>query len=77
MQKCKTGFDSEPLNPVLIPGEFSYKAHVNTALVKLHLEYSGQMWSPHHRRDKGLLECVQRGATKMTPGWNTTPVRTG
>ena len=33
-----------------------------------HLEYCIQMWSPQHRRDMELLECIQRRATKMIPG---------
>ena len=30
-----------------------------------HLEYYVQMWSPQHRRDTDLLECIQRRTTKM------------
>ena len=33
------------------------------ALVRLHLQYCIQMWSSQCMRD--MLECVQRGATKM------------
>lgn len=29
------------------------------------LMYRVQMWSPQYRRDVGLLECIQRWATKM------------
>ena len=36
--------------------------------VRPHLEYCIQMWSPQHRRDMELLECIQRRATKMIPG---------
>jgi len=35
------------------------------ALVRLHLQYCIQMWSSQCMRDMDLLECVQRGATKM------------
>ena len=37
-------------------------------LVKPHLEYCIEMWSPQYRRDMDLLECVQRRATEMIQG---------
>ena len=39
-----------------------------SVLVRPHLEYHVQMWSPQYRRDTDLLECIQRRATKMITG---------
>ena len=44
-----------------------------SVLVRPHLEYCTQMWSPQYRRDVDLLECIQRRATKIIQGMEHLP----
>ena len=48
-----------------------------SALVRPHLEYCIQMWSPQCRINMDLLKHIQRAATKMIPEMEHLPMRTG
>ena len=48
-----------------------------SALVRPHLLYRVQVWSPQYKKDMEILERVQRRDRKMIRGWSTSPRRTG
>ena len=43
------------------------------SLVRPHLEYGAPVWDPHYKKDKGLLEGVQRRATSQIPSLKELP----
>ncbi len=46
---------------------------VYISLVRPHLEYAVQFWSPYHAKDIAKLEAIHRRATKMIPSLRNKP----
>ena len=48
-----------------------------SAPMRPYLEPCTQLWGPQQKKDRDLLEQVQRRATKMIRGWSSFPTKTG
>jgi hypothetical protein len=69
-QQCKDAAGKANRMLGFINRSFSFKNKdvilpLYISLVRPHLEYAVQFWSPHHAKDIAKLEAVQRRATKM------------
>ena len=45
----------------------SQQRHISAALQSPHLEYASCVWCPHLKKDRDLIEQVQRRATRLVP----------
>ncbi len=69
-QQCKDATSKANRMLGFINRNFSFKNKdiilpLYISLIRPHLEYAVQFWSPHHAKDIAKLEAVQRRATKM------------
>lgn len=78
IKHCKSACKKANTMLGFISRNFEYKTpgvmlSLYNSLVRPHLEYAVQFWSPNYRKDIELLERVQRRATKMIPSLRTKP----
>ncbi len=70
-QQCKEAAGKANRTLGFIKRNFSKNKYIilplYNSLVRPHLEYAVQFWSPHLAKDIAKLEAVQRRATKMIP----------
>ena len=71
MQNCPASKANQVLG--MIRRNITYKdksliVPLYKAIVRPHLEYCIQAWSPYLRKDIDMLEKIQRRATKLIPG---------
>jgi len=48
-----------------------------SALLRPHLQYCVQVWSPQYNKGRELLERVQRRPQRCSEGCSTSPTKTG
>ena len=79
-QQCALA--AQKANGILGPSEVTSRVRefiflLHSALVSPHLAYCIQVWSPQYKKDRELLERVQRKATGMIKGLEHLPAKTG
>ncbi len=75
---CKKAYNKANTILRLISRNFKYKTpevmlSLFNSMVRPHLEYAVQFWSPNYRKDIESLERIQRRATKMIPPLRALP----
>ena len=75
---CKKAYNKANIMLGFIARNFECKTpdvmlSLYNSMVRPHLEYAVQFWSPNYRKDIDLLERIQRRATKMIPTLRAQP----